>query len=137
MRRARLFVTGIGALILAGCPSATAPHQVGVSGGGGGALVLRFTVQPTTANSGAFITPAVQVAITDSAGVIDTTATGGVTITFSNNPGGATLGGTTVVPFTSGVSVFPDLTVSLPGTGYSLLATSGALTVTSNSFNIN
>lgn len=138
MRSVRLLVTGIGALILAGCPGPTAPRQIGIGGGGGGARLLVFLVEPTSANAGAFITPAVQVAVEDTLGVIDTTATGGVTLALGTNPTGATLSGTTTVTFTAGVSVFNDLTVNLPGTGYALTAASaGFTTITSTTFNIN
>lgn len=138
MRSVRLLVTGIGALILAGCPGPTAPRQIGIGGGGGGARLLVFLVEPTSANAGAFITPAVQVAVEDTLGVIDTTATGGVTLALGTNPTGATLSGATTVTFTAGVSVFNDLTVNLPGTGYTLTAASAGFTnITSTTFNIN
>jgi hypothetical protein len=135
MRRARLLVTGIGALTVAACPSPTAPHQVGV-GGGSGARILVFVVQPTDAPTGSIITPFPQVAVEDTLGVVDTSATGGVTLTFTSNPGGATLGGTTTVTLASGISTFTDLTVDLAGT-YTLTATSSGRTgVISAAFNI-
>jgi hypothetical protein len=137
MRRARLLVTGIGALAVAACPYPTSPRQVGVGGGGGG-RVLVFVVQPATAHAGQFIVPAVQVAVEDTLGFIDTTATGGVTVALGTNPpGSAVLSGSKTISFVSGVSTFSDLTVNLVGTGYTLTATSsGFTTVTSGSFDI-
>ncbi len=136
MRRARLLLTGIGALTVAACPYPTSPRQVGVGGGGGG-RVLVFVVQPTTAHVGAFITPAVQVVVEDTLGFIDTTATGAVTIALGTNPNSATLSGSKTISFVSGVSTFSDLTVNLVGTGYTLTAaSSGFTTVTSAAFDI-
>jgi hypothetical protein len=138
MRRARLFVTGVGALILAGCPSATAPHQVGVGGGGGGGRVLAFVVQPVTSHvSPAFINN-VLVEVRDSiTGVRDTNATGGVTLALGSNPTATTLLGTVTQPFVSGVSTFTDLQIAALGTGYTLKAASAGLTtLTSQSFDI-
>ena len=137
MRRARLLVTGIGALTVAACPYPTSPRQVGVGGGGGG-RVLVFVVQPSTAHLSAEIAPAVQVAVEDTLGFIDTTATGGVTVALGTNPpGSAVLSGSKTISFVSGVSTFSDLTVNLVGTGYTLTATaSGFTTVVSAPFDI-
>ena len=138
MRRARLLVTGIGALILAGCPSATAPRQIGVGGGGGGGRILAFFVQPVTSRVSPAFLNSIQVEVRDSAtGVRDTTATGGVTIALGTNLTGATLSGTTTVSFVSGLSTFTDLAINLTGTGYTLTAASAGLTtITSQSFDI-
>ena len=134
MRRARLLVTGIGALTVAACPSPTAPHQVGV-GGGSGARVLVFVVQPTDAPTASIITPFPQVAVEDTLGVVDTAATGGVTVVLTSS-GGATLSGTTTVTLASGISTFTDLSVNLAGT-YTLTATSSGRTgAISAAFNI-
>lgn len=136
MRIAPLILIGVGAVLASGCPNSLAPHQVGF-GGGGGAHVLAFIVEPATAHSGAFITPAVQVAVEDTLGVIDTTFSGGVTLTLSTNPTSATLSGTTTVVLVSGVALFSDLTINFTGTGYVLSAASaGITTVTSTSFDI-
>ena len=136
MRRARLLVIGVGALTVAACPYPTGPHQVGV-GGGGGVRVLVFVVQPSSAIVSTEIAPAVQVAVEDTLGVIDTTATGAITVALGTNPSSAVLSGTTTVTLVSGVSTFSDLTVNLVGTGYTLTAASaGFTTVTSASFDI-
>lgn len=134
---ARLLVTGLGALTLAACPAASVGGIVGIGGGGGGARVLVFLVQPSSANDSTEIAPAVQVAVEDTFGIVDTTVTGGVTVSLGTNPTGATLSGTTTVSFVSGVSTFSDLTVNLAGTGYTLRASSSGFTaVTSTSFDI-
>jgi hypothetical protein len=141
MRRARLFVTGIGALILAGCPSATAPHQVGIGGGGGGGRVLAFFSQPVTSHVFPAFMNTVQVEVRDSVtGARDTTATGGVTLALSPNTFGALLssaGNGLSIAFVSGVATFSDLSVNVTGTGFTLTATSSGLTtITSQSFDI-
>jgi hypothetical protein len=132
MRRARLFVTGIGALILAGCPSAFAPHQVGVGGGGGANRALFFQIQPpdTVVASVAFET---RVAVRDTVlGIIDTTATGAVTIALGSAPAGGQLSGTLSIVLVSGVAIFSDLALT-PSGSYTLKASStGLTTITSN-----
>jgi hypothetical protein len=136
MRVHRLVGIGVGALALYGCTAGTAPRRVGV-GGGGGVRVLVFIVQPTTAHISTPITPAVQVAVEDTLGVIDTTVAGAVTISLGTSQIGATLSGTSTVPFTAGVSTFTELNVNLAGSGYTLKAVSaGFSNVTSTSFSV-
>lgn len=138
MRRARpvaLLLVGLGVLAATGCPGPTAPHQIAVGGGGGGAALLVFIVQPATAIEGTIIAPAIQVAVEDSAGTVDTTATGGVTVALTN-PGTATLSGTTTQTLTSGIATFSDLIVNVAGS-YTLTATSsGRTNGVSATFNI-
>jgi hypothetical protein len=135
MRSVRLLVTGIGALILAGCPGPTAPRQIGVSGGGGTGRVLVFIVEPSNTVAGTIIAPAVQVAVEDTLGAVDTTATGGVTLSLTT-PAGATLSGTNPQTLASGIAIFSDLSVNQVGT-YTLTATSsGRTSSTSTAFNI-
>jgi hypothetical protein len=128
---------GVGALATLGCPNSQIQHIVGVGGGGGGGnRLLVFVAEPSTAHVGAFITPAVQVAVEDTLGVVDTTVHGGVTMALSTNPTNAVLSGQTTVVFTAGVASFSDLTINLSGT-YVLSATSAGLsTATSISFDI-
>jgi hypothetical protein len=129
---------GVGALATLGCPNSQLQHIVGVGGGGGGGnRRLVFVAEPSTAHAGAFITPAVQVAVEDTLGVVDTTVSGGVTMSLSTNPTGAVLSGQTTVVFTAGVASFSDLTINLAGPGYVLSASSAGLsTATSISFDI-
>ncbi len=69
---------------------------------------------------------------------LNLTAFGGaVTITIANNPGGATLGGTTSVNAELGIASYGDLTLDQFGTGYTLQATaSGLVAATSNAFDV-
>lgn len=73
----------------------------------------------------------------DPFGNIDPTYNGSVTIALANNPTGATLTGTLTVTAINGVATFTNLAISNPGTGYTLTATSAALTVgTSPAFDV-
>ena len=101
------------------------------------ASVLAFTVQPTNTAAGASITPAVQVTARDSVGNTVTSFTGDVTVAIGTNPSSGALSGTTTVAAVSGVATFSNLSIDLAGDGYTLTATSGALTqATSDAFNI-
>ena len=64
----------------------------------------------------------------DAHGNLATTYTGSVTLALANNPGGATLGGTTTVNAVKGVATFTGVTVSAPGVGDTLKATATGLT---------
>ncbi len=52
---------------------------------------------------------------------------GTVTVALGNNPGGAILGGTLTEPVTDGLATFSDLTLSQPGTGYTLIVTASGI----------
>ena len=136
MRFGTWAVIGVGALATLGCPNARLQHIVGVGGGGGASRVLVFVAEPSTAHTGAFITPAVQVAVEDTLGVVDTTVHGGVTMALSTNPTGAVLSGQTTVVFTAGVASFSDLTINLSGTYVLSASSAGLSTATSISFDI-
>lgn len=136
MRFGTLLLIGVGAVATLGCPNSQLVHIVGV-GGGGASRVLVFIAEPSTAHVNAFITPAIQVAVEDTLGVVDTTVSGGVTMTLSTNPTNAVLSGATTIVFVSGVATFSDLTINLAGTGYVLSAASAGLaTAKSSSFDI-
>jgi len=105
--------------------------------GGGGARVLSFAVQPSTATAGNIITPPVQVLVSDSLGIVDSTFTAPITITIGVNPVGGNLSGTTSVTPVNGTAQFGDLGIDTPGTGYVLrVGATGATAASSNSFNI-
>ena len=105
--------------------------------GGGGARVLSFSVQPSTATAGNIITPPVQVLVSDSLGIVDSTFTAAITITIGVNPVGGNLFGTTSVTPVNGIAQFGDLSINTPGTGYVLrVGATGATAASSNSFNI-
>jgi hypothetical protein len=94
---------------------------------------LAFVQQPTSALTGATISPAVTVAVEDSNGNPVTSATNPVTLALV---GGTGLGGTLTATPQKGVATFSNLTVSTAGT-YTLSASSPSLTsATSTSFTI-
>jgi len=105
--------------------------------GGGGARVLSFSVQPSTATAGNIITPPVQVLVSDSLGIVDSTFAAAITIKIGVNPVAGNLSGTTSVTPLNGTAQFGDLSIDKAGTGYVLRASaSGATGASSNSFNI-
>ncbi len=103
----------------------------------GPAAAVAFTVPPSSAVASAPISPAVQVSIVDAFGNVVTGATDNVTVAVGNNPSGGTLSGTTTVPTVGGTATFPDLSIDLVGTGYTLSAGSVGLSgATSTGFNV-
>ena len=98
---------------------------------------LTFVVQPSTVKVGATITPAVQVAIQNAAGVTVGSATGSVTLSIASGPSGGILSGTLTRNAVNGIATFNDLSISLNG-GYTLQANSGNLAIgTSAAFSVN
>lgn len=98
---------------------------------------LAFAVQPSPALAGTGITPAVTVTATDSSGITDIHFTGAVTVTIGANPAHGTLTGTTTETAVAGVATFADLSISAPGSGYTLTAGApGAVAATSVAFAI-
>ncbi len=105
---------------------------------GAAAASLVFTVQPSTATRNVVINPSIRVSALDVFGNVATGFVDPITLVIANNPGGGLLGGTTTITAASGVSIFSDITISQPGIGYTLNASSGVLPmVTSTAFNIN
>ena len=99
---------------------------------------LAFSVQPTTTTAGTDISPAIDVEIRDTNGLLVPDARDAVTLTIADNPGGATLFGTKTVNANSGVARFTGLSMDKAAAGYSLTATSGSLTgAMSTAFTIN
>jgi len=102
----------------------------------GAANKLVLLQQPTNANGGATIAPAVTVQIQDSLGNL-TASTASVTVAIGTNPTSGTLSGTKTVNAISGVATFSTLSVDKAGNGYTLTASSTGLTgATSSAFNI-
>ena len=97
---------------------------------------LAFTVPPSTTAAGAAITPAVQVTAQDALGATVVSFTGDVTVALATNPAGGTLGGTTTLAAVNGVATFANLTIERVGQGYTLRASTGALSQTSVPFEI-
>jgi hypothetical protein len=101
------------------------------------AVRLGFLVQPAGGTLGAIIAPAVRVAALDQNGVPVTSFSGTISITLSQNPGDATLQGTTTRSAFQGVAEFPDLAVNKAGNGYRLGASGNNLaSATSSAFSI-
>lgn len=99
------------------------------------AVKLGFIAQPTQTMAGAAIAPPVQVAFQDGAGATAAEATGTITLAFSANPTGTTLGGTLSATAVAGVAAFADLRIQRAGQPYSLQATAaGVAAATSSSF---
>jgi hypothetical protein len=104
---------------------------------------LAFSSEPTDTVVGQPISaiaftpsgPPVQVEILDGNGNLSTSSSQSVTVTLAANPGGGTLSGTTTLAAVGGVATFGNLSISQPGTGYTLEATSpGATSTTSTPF---
>jgi hypothetical protein len=99
--------------------------------------ILAFTVQPVASSAGAAIP--VEVTAQDQFGNTYTSFTGNVTVAITDGTGtaGATLSGTTTVAAVAGVATFNDLSIDMPGTGYTLTATASGVTGTmSTAFDI-
>ncbi len=86
-----------------------------------------FLVQPTNAEAGTVISPAIQVAVQDAATNTVTSFTGDVTVGIANNPGDGTLSGTLTATAVSGVATFSNLSIEKAGVGYTLVASSPGL----------
>ena len=99
---------------------------------------LVFTVEPTNTIATATINAAtgVRVMLVDSAGVVVPLDGVPITVAIGNNPSSGTLAGTLTINTVNGVAVFNNLSIDAIGTGYTLVATSGAFSDTSVPFNI-
>jgi hypothetical protein len=96
---------------------------------------LLFSVQPSDATAGASITPSVQVRLLD-AFDNQTLSTDSVTMALEANPGSGRLLGNTTRAASAGVASFSTLAVNKAASGYTLRASSGALSATSAPFTI-
>lgn len=103
----------------------------------GAASKLAFTTQPANVAVGATFGTAVRVTVRDALDNTVTTPAVSLSIAIGNNPGGATLGGTTTVTTSNGVATFSNITFDKLGTGYTLVASRTSLTAaTSSAFNV-
>jgi len=103
----------------------------------GPATAVAFTQPPGTTGANVIMIPSVTVAIVDAFGNLVTTATDPVGVDLETNPAGGTLSGTTSVGAVNGVATFADLSIDQVGTGYTLRASSGALTsIVSTAFSV-
>ena len=90
---------------------------------------LFFLQSPTNALVGAAVVPAVSVQVRDNlSGLLVPGAP--VTLSLATNPTGAILLGGNAVSDAAGIATFPSLSVSLPGTGYTLMASATTAGVT-------
>src|SRR3989454_576530 len=100
---------------------------------------LAFIQQPGNVMAGHQISPGVKVRAEDAHGNKVARFMGNVTVALVNNPGGATLSGTTTVAAVDGDATFYDLSLDKTGTGYTLTASvsGGALVApTSAAFDV-
>jgi len=103
----------------------------------GTAAKLVYTNEPSTEVAGVSIAPAVTVTAQDAHGNTVPTYSATVSLAIGVNAGGGTLSGTTSKAAVNGVATFSDLSIDRVGNGYTLSASSGALTgTTSTPFNI-
>lgn len=104
----------------------------------GPATKLAFTQQPTSAQAGVPITPAVQVSAQDAYGNTAPSYATAVAVAIGTNPPGTgVLSGTTSVLPSAGAATFANLSIDKTGSGYTLVASSGSLSgATSSGFNI-
>ncbi len=98
----------------------------------GPAVGLVFTSQPSTVTAGVPLTPPIQITARDVRGNTATGFTGNVTVAIAANPGGGTLIGTKTIAAVAGVATFTDLRIDKTGSGYTLQASSAALSAISS-----
>jgi hypothetical protein len=126
----------IGYTLVASSGALTAATSTTFNITAGTATHLAFNVQPSNTTSDAAITPSVKVTALDGSNNVDPTFTGLVNLAIATNPGAGTLSNGSVAAV-AGVATFTTLSINKAGTGYTLTATSGALTqATSSAFNI-
>ena len=103
----------------------------------GNATHLIFTQQPSSAVSGASITPAITVTALDANGNVATGFTNQISLVIANNAGGGTLTGGSAVSPVSGVATFSGVSIDKAGTGYTLsTSATGVSGATSSAFDI-
>ncbi len=103
----------------------------------GPATHLAFGTQPPSNAVTGQSLGSVTVQVLDANNNVVTGSSAPVTMTIANNPGSATLSGTTTVNASSGIATFANLSVNKVANGYTLQASSGSLTsAISSTFNI-
>lgn len=93
---------------------------------------LAFAQQPTDTKAGETIAPPVTVEGEDAYG--NPVSGDAVGIAIGANPSGGTLTGTTLQPLVGGVATFADLEIDKAGLAYTLAASSGSVSATSDPF---
>ncbi|MHB8875916.1 MAG: PKD domain-containing protein [Myxococcaceae bacterium] len=103
----------------------------------GAAARLVFAIAPSSTTAGAAISPAPSVTVQDALGNTVTSSTASITMAIDTNPSLGVLSGTLTVAAVAGVASFSTLSIDKAGTGYTLVASSGALAAaTSPAFEI-
>jgi hypothetical protein len=115
------------------CGSLTPVTSAPITISPGAASQLGFSQQPIDTPYDTAITPPVKVAVQDAYGNTITGATNNITVALT---GTATLTGTLNKNAVAGEAAFGDLKIDKAGTGYKLVAVSGAWNVQSNAFSI-
>ncbi len=95
---------------------------------------LFFRQQPFNNLVNAVFDPPIRVEVVDTLNNIVSSAAPTITLSFSNNPNGATLGGTLAVAAASGVVDFRDISVNKAGVNYRLQAAATGMTTALSSF---
>jgi uncharacterized Zn ribbon protein len=104
---------------------------------GGAAKKLAFSVQPSNAEVGVAISPAIKVQVQDAEGNLVSTAKDSITLAIGTNPGGSTLSGTLTVVAVGGEATFSGISLDKSSSGYTLVASvSGLTSATSEGFGI-
>src|SRR5713101_1402687 len=81
----------------------------------GTATQVVFSVQPSNTETGAAITPAVEITAQDGSGNTATGFTGNITVAIGTNPSTGTLSGTKTVAAVAGVATFSGLSIDKAG----------------------
>ena len=109
--------------------------KIFVSGGGtlnwtpaSVATQLVFSTPPVTTVAGVSIAPAIVVQAQDAGNALVTSYIGNVMLYFGANPGASTLSGSTTVAAVAGIATFSNISLNHASAGYTLVASSGALT---------
>ena len=93
----------------------------------GAAKMLGFATSPGPAVVGSPIPGPPTVSVQDAFGNAISSSKASISIAIATNPGGGTLAGTTKKDAANGIAVFDNLTISKPGSGYTLSATAHGL----------
>ncbi len=112
---------------LAGVPAVFAAF--GATGAPGAPVRLEIVTEPAaTQVAGAAIAPSIAVRVVDAVGATVTSFTGTVGLALAANPGATTPTGVLAAAAVAGVASFTNVAVPVAAAGYTLAATSGALT---------
>ncbi|NNG16778.1 MAG: hypothetical protein HKM89_09870, partial [Gemmatimonadales bacterium] len=119
--------TGVGYTLVASTPGLSSVASTPFAVTPAGAASLIFSVEPSDAQAGTSISPAVTVSVLDGFGNLATADTTSVFVSLGQNPSGGTLSGTTLVAPVNGVATFSDLRLDKTGAGYTLVASRAGL----------